>query len=71
MRVLVFAPHRDDEVLGVGGTIAKYVKNGDEVFVCEVTDVQNNPELTEKSGGYVGISDIGNKRKLLSRNSGC
>jgi len=45
MRVLVFAPHRDDEVLGVGGTIAKYVKNGDEVFVCEVTDVQNNPEL--------------------------
>ena len=47
MRVLVFAPHRDDEVLGVGGTIAKYVKNGDEVFVCEVTDVQNNPELLE------------------------
>lgn len=45
MRVLVFAPHRDDEVLGVGGTIAKHVKNGDEVFVCEVTDVQNNPEL--------------------------
>ncbi len=47
MRVLVFAPHRDDEVLGVGGTIAKYVKKGHEVFVCEVTDVQNNRELLE------------------------
>lgn len=45
MRILVFAPHRDDEVLGVGGTIAKHVKNGDEVYACEATDVQNNPEL--------------------------
>lgn len=37
MRILVFAPHNDDEVLGVGGTIAKYVKEGHEVYVCEVT----------------------------------
>lgn len=37
MRVLVFAPHNDDEVLGVGGTIRSHVKAGDEVTVCEVT----------------------------------
>lgn len=37
MRILIFAPHNDDEVLGVGGTIAKYVSLGHEVFVCEVT----------------------------------
>ena len=36
-KVLVFAPHNDDEVLGVGGTIAKMAKNGYEIVVCEVT----------------------------------
>ncbi|MBE6846698.1 MAG: PIG-L family deacetylase [Ruminococcus sp.] len=37
MKVLVFAPHNDDEVLGAGGTIAKHIAKGDEVYVCEVT----------------------------------
>lgn len=41
MKVLVFAPHNDDEVLGVGGTIVKHVSNGDEVYVCEVTVGKN------------------------------
>ena len=36
MKVLVVSPHMDDEVLGVGGTIAKHVENGDEVYVCFV-----------------------------------
>ena len=37
MKILVIAPHNDDEVLGVGGTIAKYASEGHEVIVCEVT----------------------------------
>ena len=37
MKVLVIAPHPDDEIIGVGGTIAKRVKAGDEVYVCIVT----------------------------------
>lgn len=37
MKVLVFAPHPDDEILGVGGTIAKRTQNNDEVYVCVVT----------------------------------
>src|SRR5690625_2249774 len=41
MNILVFAPHNDDEVLGVGGTIAKHVKHGHEVYVCEVTVGKN------------------------------
>lgn len=37
MRILVFAPHPDDEILGCGGTIARYVSEGHEAFVCVVT----------------------------------
>lgn len=37
MIVLVIAPHRDDEILGVGGSIAKHATQGDEVYVCIVT----------------------------------
>ena len=37
MRVLVIAPHPDDEVLGCGGTMAKHASEGDEVYLCIVT----------------------------------
>jgi len=40
MKVLVIAPHPDDEIIGVGGTIAKRVQSGDEVYVCVVTKGQ-------------------------------
>jgi len=36
-RILVVAPHPDDETLGVGGTIAKFAAKGDEVFVLIVS----------------------------------
>jgi LmbE family N-acetylglucosaminyl deacetylase len=36
-RVLVVAPHPDDETLGVGGTIAKYAQQGSEVTVLVVS----------------------------------
>ena len=52
MKVLVFAPHPDDEILGVGGTIAKRSASGDEVYVCVITKgvppVFTNPEFIEK-----------------------
>lgn len=34
---MVFAPHNDDEVLGVGGTISKFARRGHSVSVCEIT----------------------------------
>lgn len=37
MNILVIAPHPDDEILGVGGTIAKYASAGHNVYVCVVT----------------------------------
>lgn len=36
-RVLVIAPHPDDETLGCGGTILRHVADGDEVHWCVVT----------------------------------
>lgn len=37
MNVLVIAPHRDDEILGCGGTIAKHIHTGNNVYVCFMT----------------------------------
>ena len=34
MNVLVIAPHADDEILGVGGTLAKFIGAGNSVYVC-------------------------------------
>lgn len=36
-RVLVLAPHADDETFGVGGTMARYVAEGADVHVAVVT----------------------------------
>ena len=36
-RILVFAPHPDDEILGCGGMMLEHVRAGDEVYVCIVT----------------------------------
>ena len=38
MKILVIAAHPDDEVYGMGGTIAKRSEEGDEVHVLIVTD---------------------------------
>ena len=49
MRVLVIAPHADDEALGVGGTIARYAAEGHEVFVAVMTGYgpeKNSPGIT-------------------------
>ena len=41
MNILVIAPHPDDEIIGVGGPIAKRVQQGHEVYVCVVTKGQS------------------------------
>ena len=41
--MLIFAPHPDDEVLGVGGTIAKRASQGWKIVDCIVTSDENQP----------------------------
>ncbi|HWM85395.1 MAG TPA: PIG-L deacetylase family protein [Kofleriaceae bacterium] len=36
-RILVIAPHADDETIGMGGTIARHARDGHEVHVAVVT----------------------------------
>lgn len=48
-RVLVSIAHPDDEVLGCGGTIAKHVSKGDEVFCICMTDGVGARILKKKS----------------------
>ena len=36
-KILVIAPHPDDEILGCGGTIIKNIAEGNDVYVCIVT----------------------------------
>ncbi len=68
MRILVIAPHPDDEVLGCGGTIQKYINNGDEVFLCIVTKayapdwsddfIANRGKEIKCAEGILGINGI-------------
>ena len=43
MKILVIAPHPDDEVLGCGGAIAHHVAHGDTVHVLVVT--RGDPDI--------------------------
>lgn len=70
MKVLVIAPHPDDEVLGCGATIAKYTKIlGNSVTLCIITEAyepewseefikKTRPAEIEKVQKTLGIKDI-------------
>lgn len=67
MNILVIAPHPDDEVLGVGGTIAKRIDQGHDVYVCIVTKgcaplfeesfVEQGRSEAREAHGYLGIKE--------------
>ncbi|MGH1519223.1 PIG-L deacetylase family protein [Chryseobacterium sp. JK1] len=45
-RVIVVAPHADDEIIGCGATIARHIKAGDEVTIVIATNASvGAPEL--------------------------
>lgn len=58
--IMLFAPHPDDEILGVGGTIAKKVNCGWKVIDCIVTSGKDFKERSKEAiaaNKELGISE--------------
>jgi LmbE family N-acetylglucosaminyl deacetylase len=53
--VLVVAPHADDETLGVGGTIARLVKEGHRVVVAVMTGEGDTPHPFATTEGIAQV----------------
>jgi len=66
-RILVIAPHPDDETLGAGGAIAKFSSNGHEVHVLMISghlpplyeqkDYERTVKEARKAFDILGVSD--------------
>jgi LmbE family N-acetylglucosaminyl deacetylase len=61
-RVLVLAPHADDETLGCGGVIQKYIQSGSQVRIViasiSLSDSKRYKKETNSYGSYSGIIRI-------------
>jgi LmbE family N-acetylglucosaminyl deacetylase len=56
MSVLCVVAHPDDEVLGVGGTLARHASDGDDVHVCVFSDgVTSRYDDIEVAGEGIGL----------------
>lgn len=51
MNVLVISPHMDDETIGAGGTLCRYIAQGHDVYWLNITNTKeeygNDPALVE------------------------
>lgn len=65
MKIVVFAPHPDDEVYGCGGSILKWMEEGHDVHVVYVTDNcaliswgrKNNELIEEEAKEYINLTE--------------
>ena len=62
-RVLVIAPHPDDETLGLGGTITKFVEQGHEVHLLVVSG--HLPPVYNREDYELTLSEAKNALKIL------
>lgn len=67
-KILIIVSHSDDEILGVGGTILKHVKNGDEVNVLILSEgetskdkninIKKRKNQAQKAAQFLGIKEL-------------
>ena len=62
-KILVIAPHPDDETLGVGGTIAKYIDEGDTVSILTVSG--HLPPLYSREDYEITLSEAKKAHEIL------
>lgn len=63
--ILAFGAHADDVEIGMSGTIAKYVKQGKKVVICDLTEAELSSNGTvpirkkeaEEAAKLLGVSD--------------
>lgn len=62
LNILVLAPHPDDEVLGCGGTMIKFIKGGHKVKVAYITSGDSQQKIREKEAKSVcnllGVDEV-------------
>ena len=65
-KVIVVAPHADDEIIGCGATIAKHIFDGDEVIVIIATNASKGaPELFSEQDVKNIRNEAKNAHKIL------
>jgi len=65
-RILVIAPHADDEIIGCGATIAKHIDDGDDVFIVIATNAAYGaPEFYTEDAVQIVRKEALNAHKLL------
>lgn len=70
-KVLVFAPHPDDDIIACGGSIAKHIQNGNSVSIVyissgEAGSLSSTPEAladireeeARRAAGLLGVDDL-------------
>ena len=71
-RVLVIAPHPDDEVLGAGGTVARLSEAGPEVTIAVVTKGAPNCAPTVETGSVLAAErDATSSMRAVAPRSRC